>query len=203
MAYRMACQSADLVAAIASLAGGTFLDPGRCAPSEPVSILQIHGTADGIVPYAGGAVTTANPAFPFPWNTPAFPGALRDVQFWAGYNGASGPMTDPEPSLDLTTDVAGVDTVITRYTNSPAGGAVELVGDLPPRLPRRRQRRPGAQARHRHQQQRRRDQQLMADAPAHAAAPAVVRSIRADSALVKGGRRPIQVEDGTDLSHEV
>ena len=126
MAYRMACQSADLVAGIASLAGGTFLDPGRCAPSEPVSILQIHGTADGIVPYAGGAVTTANPAFPFPWNTPAFPGALRDVQFWAGYNGASGPMTDPEPSLDLTTDVAGVDTVITRYTNSPAGGAVEL-----------------------------------------------------------------------------
>ena len=48
MAYRMACQSADLIAGIASLAGTTFLDPSRCAPSEPVNILHIHGTADDI-----------------------------------------------------------------------------------------------------------------------------------------------------------
>ena len=58
MAYRMACQSADLIAGIASLAGATFLDPSHCAPSEPVNILHIHGTADDIVPYAGGAFTT-------------------------------------------------------------------------------------------------------------------------------------------------
>ena len=48
MAYRMACQSADLIAGIASLAGATFLDPSRCAPSQPVNILHIHGTADDI-----------------------------------------------------------------------------------------------------------------------------------------------------------
>jgi hypothetical protein len=28
--------------------------------------------------------------------------------------------------LDLTTDVAGLDTVVTRYTNGPLGSAVEL-----------------------------------------------------------------------------
>ena len=56
----------------------------------------------------------------------AFPGALRDIEIWASYRGASGPVTDPMPSLDLTTDVPGLDTVVTRYTNSPPGGAVEL-----------------------------------------------------------------------------
>ena len=126
MAYRMACQFSDLVAGIASLAGENFFEPTNCAPSEPVNILHIHGTGDTIIPYAGGAITTDNPLFPFPWNTPAFPGALRDVQTWATYNGASGPVTDPAPFLDLTTDVAGLDTVRTRYTNFPPGGAIEL-----------------------------------------------------------------------------
>jgi poly(3-hydroxybutyrate) depolymerase len=126
MAYRMACQSADLIAGIAALAGVTFLDTNGCQPSQPVNILHIHGSADSIIPYAGGALTTDNPGFPFPWNSPAFPGALADVQTWATYNGASGPVTDPLPFLDLTTDVAGLDTVRTRYTNFPPGGAIEL-----------------------------------------------------------------------------
>ena len=41
MAYRMACESADLIAGIVSLAGATFLDPARCVPSQPVNILHI------------------------------------------------------------------------------------------------------------------------------------------------------------------
>ena len=120
MSYRMACQSADLIAGIASLAGTTFLDPGRCQPSQPVNILHIHGTADQTVSYAGGALMG------FGANMPAFPGALQTVQTWAAYNGATGPVTDPAPTLDLTSDVPGLDTVVTRYTNSPPGGAVEL-----------------------------------------------------------------------------
>jgi polyhydroxybutyrate depolymerase len=123
MVYRMACQFSSLVAGIASLAGGTYLDPSQCAPAEPVNILQIHGTADSIVPYGGGAVTTA---LGFPGNTPALPGALWDILIWAAYTGASDPVTDEAPSLDLTTDVAGLDTVVTRYTSKPPGGSVEL-----------------------------------------------------------------------------
>ena len=122
MAYRMACQHADLIAGIASLNGLTFLEPGRCAPSGPVNILHIHTTDDPYVPYGGGILTVGT----FPANMPPFPGAEMSVQIWAGYNGASHPAIDPAPSLDLTTDVAGLDTLVTRYTSYPPGGAVEL-----------------------------------------------------------------------------
>jgi polyhydroxybutyrate depolymerase len=123
MCYRMACQSADLIAGIASWAGATFLDPNRCKPSEPVNVLEIHCTGDANAPYAGGAET---PAVGAPCYMPAFPGALQTVLTWAGYNGSSGPVADSAPSLDLTPDEAGLDTVVTRYTNCPPGGAVEL-----------------------------------------------------------------------------
>ncbi len=124
LSYHMACQYSDLIAAIASVSGSTFLNPDDCHPSQPVNILQIHGTADQYQFYAGGAnVTTTQP---FQANLPPFPSAPQSVQTWAGYNGASDPITDPAPTLDLTTDVVGLDTVITRYTNAPPGGAVEL-----------------------------------------------------------------------------
>jgi hypothetical protein len=55
MAYTMACQSAELVAGIATLGGNTFLDPGRCQPSEPVNVLSIDGTRDEWNIYWGGA----------------------------------------------------------------------------------------------------------------------------------------------------
>lgn len=119
MSYRMACQFPDLIAGIASLAGTTFLDQARMRPSQPVNILHIHGTADVVVAYDGGALQ-------FTRNLPAFPGALQTIKTWAGYNQASGRTTEAAPSMDLASDVPGLDTVVTRYTNAPAGGAVEL-----------------------------------------------------------------------------
>jgi polyhydroxybutyrate depolymerase len=121
MAYRMACQHADLIAGIASVAGMTFLG-SNCQPSQPVHILHIHGTADTTVPYAGGSM---GPPM-FPSNLSPLPGALQSVQMWAGYNGCVGQVTDAWRSLDLDLDVPGLDTVVTRYTNCPPGGAVEL-----------------------------------------------------------------------------
>ena len=53
-------------------------------------------------------------------------GDPKAAQIWAGYNGATGPVTDLGPSVDLLLNVPGLDTVITRYTNAPPGGAVEL-----------------------------------------------------------------------------
>lgn len=123
MSYRMACQYADLIASIASLAGMTFLQTAQCAPSTPVNVLQIHGTADDVVPYGGGSLGTA---LGFPANAPPFPGALETVANWARYNGCRDPITEPELSLDLSLDQPGRDTVVTRYTSSPPGGAVEL-----------------------------------------------------------------------------
>ena len=52
MSARMACDAADLVAAAAPVAGGYGALPD-CHPSRPVPILEIHGTADRVVPYAG------------------------------------------------------------------------------------------------------------------------------------------------------
>ena len=56
MSYRMACDHADVVASIASLAGATFLDPNDCVPTEPVHTLQIHGTNDDVILYNGGCI---------------------------------------------------------------------------------------------------------------------------------------------------
>jgi polyhydroxybutyrate depolymerase len=51
MSYRLACELADRVAAIAPVEGAQDLE---CRPSGPVSVLIFHGTADLLVPYKGG-----------------------------------------------------------------------------------------------------------------------------------------------------
>jgi polyhydroxybutyrate depolymerase len=53
MANRLACDRADLVSAIAPVAG-TLGSGVPCAPSRPVSVLAIHGTGDPVVPFGGG-----------------------------------------------------------------------------------------------------------------------------------------------------
>lgn len=53
MASRLACERADVFAAVAPVAGslGAAMP---CAPPRPVSVLQVHGTADPVVPFGGG-----------------------------------------------------------------------------------------------------------------------------------------------------
>lgn len=54
MSYRMACESGRCFAAIASVSGtmGTSIY-NTCSPTHLCSVMQIHGTSDFIVPYAG------------------------------------------------------------------------------------------------------------------------------------------------------
>ncbi len=52
MSARMACDASDLVSAAAPVAGGYGSLPD-CHPSRPVAIMEIHGTDDQVVPYAG------------------------------------------------------------------------------------------------------------------------------------------------------
>lgn len=56
MAYRLACQLSERIAAIASV-GGLLSEEtlAECNPSRPVPILHIHGTNDTWVPMEGGA----------------------------------------------------------------------------------------------------------------------------------------------------
>jgi poly(3-hydroxybutyrate) depolymerase len=54
MSQRLACQAADLVAAIAPVAGENQFALAGCTPSRPVAVLDIHGTSDACWPYPGG-----------------------------------------------------------------------------------------------------------------------------------------------------
>lgn len=56
MSYRMACESGRCFAAIASVSGtmGTSVYTS-CTPNHLCSVMQVHGTSDFIVPYAGAA----------------------------------------------------------------------------------------------------------------------------------------------------
>jgi polyhydroxybutyrate depolymerase len=53
MAYRMACEASDIVTAIGALAGSVFGGIETCTPSGAVSVLDMHGTSDTVVPYQG------------------------------------------------------------------------------------------------------------------------------------------------------
>jgi polyhydroxybutyrate depolymerase len=53
MSYAVACEAADLFAAVAPVAGLLGLEPTACNPTRPVPLWQIHGTIDALVPYEG------------------------------------------------------------------------------------------------------------------------------------------------------
>lgn len=120
MSQHLALEHADLIAAIANMAGaGTYYDPNHCRPTQPVNVLKIRGTADN---YLGGTFEV--------FGLPVVgedPGPVRTVQIWAGYNGCQNPVFDAAPSLDLTYQgVPGIETTVMRYTQCPPGGSVEL-----------------------------------------------------------------------------
>ncbi len=54
LAYRLACEASDLVAAVGPVIGVLLIPRKQCRPARPVPLLHIHGTADAIVPYEGG-----------------------------------------------------------------------------------------------------------------------------------------------------
>ena len=107
----MACEHADLIASIASLAGATFNDREDCSPSEPVSILQIHGPQDTVVAYGGGG---------------SFVSASKDIEIWQAYNQCGSSLEDPQKTLDLDLSVTGMDSTITKSTDCPEGIDVTL-----------------------------------------------------------------------------
>jgi polyhydroxybutyrate depolymerase len=115
MSYRMACDHADRIAAVVSIEGATFADPTKCMPSEPVNVLQVHGTADQIIDYEGGLI-----------DGHAYPGAPATAAMWASYNGCRAtPQVLADP-IDLEATIAGTETAVSVFSDCPAGGAVEL-----------------------------------------------------------------------------
>lgn len=57
MSHTLACELSNRIAAIASVTGSIFNTQYgvNCHPTRPVPVMQIHGTADPTVPYAGNS----------------------------------------------------------------------------------------------------------------------------------------------------
>lgn len=102
MSYRLACERADLFAAIVSLAGNAASVP--CAPARPLGVLHVHGTEDDVIPYAGAA-----------------PSVTR----WAELDGCTGARA-PGADLDLEAGLPGAETRTESTGGCPAGVAVDL-----------------------------------------------------------------------------
>lgn len=103
MAHRLACDHAGVVTAIVSLAGAATDDESQCAPEQPVSVLQIHGTADTSIPFEGGA-NAGNP----------FPSVAETLGMWRRLNGCADQAETPPP-LDLDSGLPGRETTATSY----------------------------------------------------------------------------------------
>jgi len=112
MAYRLACELADEVAAIAVLAGSDLPGDDGCEPSRPVSVLHLHGTDDRVIPYNGGRTVAP------------FPGAVEVVARWARRAGCDQPVVG-EP-LDLDVGLEGAETQVTAYEGCAEGIDVQL-----------------------------------------------------------------------------
>ncbi len=84
MVTRLACDRADLVSAIAPVAGTLGSGVG-CAPSRPVSVMQIAGTADPVVPFGGGPMVGRGGASDIV-SAPAM------VDRWRGIDSCPGPL---------------------------------------------------------------------------------------------------------------
>ncbi len=92
MANRLACSRADVFSAVATVAG-TLGSAFPCNPSQPVSVLAIHGTADNVVPFNGGPMVGRGG----PSNIMSAP-AL--AQRWRELDGCPAPVEDsPAPSV--------------------------------------------------------------------------------------------------------
>jgi polyhydroxybutyrate depolymerase len=107
MATRLACERADLVSAIAPVAG-TLGIAFPCAPSRPVSVMQMNGTADPVVPFNGGTMLGR--------------GGYSDIvaapamaERWRALDGCPGPVEDVSPGA------------VHRFTATGCAGGTEVV----------------------------------------------------------------------------
>lgn len=116
MALRMACDHADLIASVASLAGAGSTDPSTCTPSEPIHWLQIHGTDDERIHFGGGIVQGR-----------VYPGAVKTARQWAAVAGCALQPERVAEKLDLVEDLEGAETSVARFeTGCNPGGSATL-----------------------------------------------------------------------------
>lgn len=108
MSYTLACQLSDRIAAIASVTG-TMTIGQACNEPKEVPVMQIHGTADGVVAYGGSNLGM---------------GIDNVIDFWVNKNGCdTNPQSTMIPDID-TTDASTAEHYV--YTNGTNGSSVEF-----------------------------------------------------------------------------
>jgi polyhydroxybutyrate depolymerase len=126
MAGYLACRDAQRIAAVALVVAPTFgQDDGPCAPSQPVSILDIRSVDDPLVPYAGQPATAGGFAQP---------AVLDWLAGWARLDhcqpdAPSGTVTQAEASTTWTHCDASA--TVTGYAVHTGHGWPDLVSDTP------------------------------------------------------------------------
>lgn len=115
MSHRLACDRASTVAAIVSLAGAQWFDLGKCTPTGPVAVAEVHGDADQTIIYDGGSTSEGT-----------YPGAPTTVADWSTRDGCTGALSDTGQTYDLVADIAGNETHVSAYGGCPAGIDVQL-----------------------------------------------------------------------------
>jgi polyhydroxybutyrate depolymerase len=95
MSHRLACERSDVFAAVVAVAGSNqFATAAQCEPSRPISVMQIHGTADPCWEYETSDRACLG-------SNGRKMGALESSEGWAEINGCTdhveGLITDAEP----------------------------------------------------------------------------------------------------------
>jgi polyhydroxybutyrate depolymerase len=118
---RLACDLAAEIAAIAPVAGNMPADIApACAPARPVSVIQISGTADPLVPYGGGQI-----ARPFGLGEGGAVLSVADtIAFWARRDGCGSSPVESTPAAIAPPD--GTRVVRAAYEQCARGTSVVL-----------------------------------------------------------------------------
>jgi polyhydroxybutyrate depolymerase len=113
MANRLGCDRADVFAAVAPVSG-TLGANVSCNPSRPVAVLEVHGTADPIVPFDGGMMRGRG-------GTSDIVSAPAMVERWRSADGCRGaPAAETLPNT-------GDGTVVHRFTSAPCAAGTAIV----------------------------------------------------------------------------
>lgn len=80
LAHRLGCEAADVIAAIAPVAGVMGIPQNSCQPSRAVPVMHFHGTADLIVPYNGNGLLR-------------YPSVSTTMSVWRDRNSCTGSAT--------------------------------------------------------------------------------------------------------------
>jgi polyhydroxybutyrate depolymerase len=113
LAYRLASELSDRIAAIAPVSGPMGTE--QCAPKRPVSVIHFHGTADEFAPFKGGkgekSLSGTN-----------FYSVEHSIRAWVKANGCKG-----EPTTDELPDKAKDGTRVTKKTYGGGKDGAEVV----------------------------------------------------------------------------